>query len=313
MRRNSGREIDRCCRFPDATLLIGDAEDARHLSERPASAPDAAQHSDAAPAVEPCARTHVGHRTLQLVEFVARQRTLHREPPAAAGQANAGVKPTNSVSDAKARDTMSSKGDSICSVSTLECTQSMLFSAKLDLRLRQKRNLLLHLIDERHLQIRRRDRKRNAGQPAACAHVEYPDRAFAGDTLHLGHDRQRIEQMMATARPQASRSRSGYAPHSSASAVRHSEPAHPLANCSSCSPSSAAPLMMASAVTGAAEIVLRKVRLQSVGCNYAARRPSPLPLPRRFRCTNSSEIAAGVTPEMREAWPIVSGRCSRSF
>ena len=28
-----------------------------------------------------------------------------------------------------------------------------------------------------------------------------------------------------------------------------------------------------------------------------------------FRCTNNSEIAAGVTPEIREAWPSVSGRC----
>ena len=33
----------------------------------------------------------------------------------------------------------------------------------------------------------------------------------------------------------------------------------------------------------------------------------------RFRCTSSSEIAAGVTPEMRAAWPIVSGSCAFSF
>ena len=32
-----------------------------------------------------------------------------------------------------------------------------------------------------------------------------------------------------------------------------------------------------------------------------------------FRCTISSEIAAGVTPEMREACPSVSGRCFCSF
>src|SRR5262244_1737183 len=30
---------------------------------------------------------------------------------------------------------------------------------------------------------------------------------------------------------------------------------------------------------------------------------------RRFRCTSRSEIAAGVTPEIRDAWPRVSGRC----
>ena len=41
------------------------------------------------------------------------------------------------------------------------------------------------------------------------------------------------------------------------------------------------------------------------GCG-AARKP-------RFRCTSSSEIAAGVMPEMRAAWPIVSGRCWLSF
>src|SRR5438477_5113089 len=33
----------------------------------------------------------------------------------------------------------------------------------------------------------------------------------------------------------------------------------------------------------------------------------------RFRCTSNSEIAAGVTPEMRAAWPMVSGRCWFNF
>src|SRR5258706_5370720 len=33
----------------------------------------------------------------------------------------------------------------------------------------------------------------------------------------------------------------------------------------------------------------------------------------RFRCTSRSEMAAGVTPEMRAAWPIVSGRWRASF
>src|SRR5690606_38691620 len=32
-------------------------------------------------------------------------------------------------------------------------------------------------------------------------------------------------------------------------------------------------------------------------------------LPRFFRWTRRTEIAAGVTPETRLAWPIVSGRC----
>ena len=36
--------------------------------------------------------------------------------------------------------------------------------------------------------------------------------------------------------------------------------------------------------------------------------PNPL-----FRWTSRSEIAAGVIPEMRAAWPIVSGRCQLSF
>ena len=42
-----------------------------------------------------------------------------------------------------------------------------------------------------------------------------------------------------------------------------------------------------------------------VGCRRGDRRRMP-----RFRCTSSSEIAAGVMPEMRAAWPIVSGRCA---
>ena len=32
-----------------------------------------------------------------------------------------------------------------------------------------------------------------------------------------------------------------------------------------------------------------------------------------FRWTSSSETAAGVTPEMRDAWPSVAGRCAASF
>lgn len=32
-----------------------------------------------------------------------------------------------------------------------------------------------------------------------------------------------------------------------------------------------------------------------------------------FRCIINSEIAAGVTPGIREAWPMVSGRFSDNF
>src|SRR5204862_4775986 len=32
-----------------------------------------------------------------------------------------------------------------------------------------------------------------------------------------------------------------------------------------------------------------------------------------FKCTSNSEIAAGVMPEMRDAWPTVSGLCRFSF
>src|SRR5574343_627477 len=35
--------------------------------------------------------------------------------------------------------------------------------------------------------------------------------------------------------------------------------------------------------------------------------------PTRFKCTSSSEIAAGVMPWMREAWPSVCGWCCFSF
>ena len=34
---------------------------------------------------------------------------------------------------------------------------------------------------------------------------------------------------------------------------------------------------------------------------------------RRLRCTSNSEIAAGVTPDRRAAWPSVAGRCAESF
>ena len=44
-------------------------------------------------------------------------------------------------------------------------------------------------------------------------------------------------------------------------------------------------------------------------CSLAAK---PLKRP-FFKCTSSSEIAAGVTPAMREAWPSVCGRWRLSF
>jgi len=40
---------------------------------------------------------------------------------------------------------------------------------------------------------------------------------------------------------------------------------------------------------------------------------SSIQAPRRFRYTRSTARAAGVTPEMREAWPRDRGRTSLSF
>ena len=50
--------------------------------------------------------------------------------------------------------------------------------------------------------------------------------------------------------------------------------------------------------------------LRHDGRDQAERRTALKP---RFRCTSRSEIAAGVMPEMRAAWPSVSGRCRLSF
>src|SRR5882672_2508701 len=51
------------------------------------------------------------------------------------------------------------------------------------------------------------------------------------------------------------------------------------------------------------ELALLRRRRQRAHAADRSRDPE-----RRFRCTSSSEIAAGVIPEMRDAWPIVSGR-----
>src|SRR5690606_11352980 len=52
-------------------------------------------------------------------------------------------------------------------------------------------------------------------------------------------------------------------------------------------------------------------RRKNVPLAHAAERCA-LPVA-RFRWTSSNDSAAGVTPWMRAAWPIVSGRCSFSF
>lgn len=59
---------------------------------------------------------------------------------------------------------------------------------------------------------------------------------------------------------------------------------------------------------------LRRMILRQMICGFghdAARAAAParaLNSDRFFKCTNNNEIAAGVTPEMRAAWPTVSGR-----
>ena len=55
-------------------------------------------------------------------------------------------------------------------------------------------------------------------------------------------------------------------------------------------------------------------RDQATGAGSATEAASSKPLNRFFlRWTSNREIAAGVTPEMRDAWPRVSGRCLLSF
>jgi hypothetical protein len=49
------------------------------------------------------------------------------------------------------------------------------------------------------------------------------------------------------------------------------------------------------------KIFLQTVQLQSLRADYAASRPSLPTLPSRLMCTSNSEMAAGVTPEMRDA------------
>src|SRR6185369_8534027 len=62
---------------------------------------------------------------------------------------------------------------------------------------------------------------------------------------------------------------------------------------------------------GAGTVEQRRPHAAAPGTS-AGRRSKPLKRP-FFRCTSSSEIAAGVIPEIRDACPKVSGRCLSSF
>ena len=140
-------------------------------------------------------------------------------------------------------------------------------------------------IKQRELPFRPRQRQRNAGQSGATADIEHAAAA------HMRQHRQRIEQMMREHFRRLAHGGQvvGLVPFfDQRQIIEHAllrrRPDIQSERCDA-----------RGQFTGEAHALFCKV---SCAC---------------FRCTNSTEIAAGVTPEMREAWPMVSGFTRLSF
>ena len=167
--------------------------------------------------------------------------------------------------------------------STRPVTTLQICQAQFGLGLQQKSGLLGDAVDQRHLQFRPRNRQRDAGQAAAAADIEH------GFTLKERHRRQRIQQVMAD---------------HALSVAHRGQVVHPV------------PLVQQRQIG-------QQLRLGALGqCRAPGRRFPPQVvccdghalffcssgLKPRLAYTSSTEIAAGVMPCSREAWPSVSGR-----
>ena len=129
------------------------------------------------------------------------------------------------------------------------------------------------------------------GQSGAAADVEHARAA------HVRQHRERVEQMMRDHAAAARGWRSGCRRGSTSRADRGTRSS--VATCAAAS---------ASAERGGRAPELLRAAHAALFCGRSFARAA-----RRFRCTSSREIAAGVTPWMRDAWPIVSGRWCASF
>src|SRR6476646_3716289 len=160
---------------------------------------------------------------------------------------------------------------------------------ELDRRLAQESELFLARVVQRDTPLWPCERNRDARQASASAHVG--ESAFGGN-WEVGYHGQRVEQMVAHDFSGFANRREvvGAVPLFQQFHVSHEQ--------------SLGPLRELKPELGYAP-VKRVPRCHAVLCSTV--------LKPRLRCTSSREIAAGVTPEMRAAWPTVRGRWRSSF
>ena len=163
----------------------------------------------------------------------------------------------------------------------------------------EKRGLLVIGVDEHDVPVGPRDRERNARNAAARADVEHAQSARCAGKMR--QHRERVEQMMRdhalrfADRGQVVR----LVPLGEQREV--GDQLRALRIASSARPSAAMPRQVDGRAPGPAATSVMPTALRA---------PRPAVAAPRFRWTSNSEIAAGVMPEMRAAWPIVSGLCS---
>jgi hypothetical protein len=185
-------------------------------------------------------------------------------------------------------------GESLCGPKGLHAAlvHARVAQAELDRRLAQERGLFLAGFHEYDAPVAARDGERDARQPGPRADVR--KRAVDGHGQMRQHG-ERVEQVMAHHRERIAQRGQvvGLVP------LRHQRDIgeQPLAR-----------------IRFHRQTELSRAALERLTRGHAVLIDGvSLPCALRFRCTARSEIAAGVTPEIRPAWPSVCGRCAASF
>ena len=237
---------------------------------------------------------------------------LHGHPDALRRQ-RADDQRTKSASDAKARehDHVERLGPQL---STRACSRCRLGSFSVGRRLLDEGGFLGHRVDAGHVHVRAADRR--SPRPAGRRRSRHrAARTCAGRCRWRSQRRERPPGCRAG---DASASLPGRAPRSGCrpgSILHQVQVGQQLVDLlrslrSSCSACQAGAQACASQIAARSQACRR---LRPVRTRRSARRRACFCTGFFFRCTSSSEIAAGVMPEMREARPSVSGRCLASF
>ena len=163
-----------------------------------------------------------------------------------------------------------------------------------------------HRVDAAHRQFGPADRQHNAGQAAARTHVEHLRRPSAGVAQQRRDRRQAVEQVVGQHLLRVAHRRQVVNP---VPFLEQRQVGQQLLELG---------LAQRQTERGRARFQRGGRRLCACAAHAAGlsavsgagRRPLKPPF---FRWISSREMVAGVMPEMREAWPRVSGRCLASF